>query len=75
MFLQILVESRMALQELRVVYQRRRSAKLLSIFTMAIQELIESRQVPACDVVVVLRNLSILLSILRRRRLRSCGTR
>jgi hypothetical protein len=41
----------MALQELRVVDQGRRFAKLFGIFAMAIQELIESRQVPVRDVV------------------------
>src|SRR5580704_14784374 len=61
MVLQIPVQLGMALQELRVIDQGRRPTKLLGIFAMTIQELIESRQVPACDVViVVLCNLSVL---------------
>jgi hypothetical protein len=69
MVLQILVQLRMALQELRVVHQSRRSPKLFGIFAMAIQELIESRQVPACDVIVLCN-----LPVLRGRRLRAGWT-
>ena len=53
MVLQIAVQLRMALQELRVIDQRRRFAKLFGIFTMTVQELVESRQIPSCDFVIV----------------------
>jgi hypothetical protein len=71
----------MALQELRVVDQGRRFAKLAGNFAMAIEKLVESRQVPAGDVIAWDR-LPILRSVLdsrldlrgRRLRLRARGT-
>ena len=49
--LKIRIELRMALQELRVVDQGRRFAKLVGNFPMAIEKLVKSRQVPARDVI------------------------
>ena len=49
--LKIRIELRMVLQKLRIVDQRRCFAKLVGNFTMAIEKLIESSQVPACDVI------------------------
>ena len=49
--LEIGIELRMALQELRVVDQGRRSAQLLGGLAMAIEEPVKLRQVPAGDVI------------------------
>jgi hypothetical protein len=49
--LKICIELRMALQELRVVDQGRRFAKLVGNFAMGIQKLVKSRQVPTRDVI------------------------
>jgi hypothetical protein len=49
--LKIRIEFRVALQKLRVVDQGRRFANLFGNFTMAIEKLIKSRQVPARDVI------------------------
>jgi len=68
--LKIRIELRMALQELRVVDQGRRFAKLVGNFAMAIEKLIKSRQVPARDVIALDS-----LPILRGRGLRVHGTR
>jgi hypothetical protein len=59
MFLEIRVELTMAIQELRVVNQRRRSAKLFGGFAMAIEKLVEPRQISARNV-IVLRGLPVL---------------
>ncbi|MFZ0270869.1 MAG: hypothetical protein WB524_25515 [Acidobacteriaceae bacterium] len=68
-FLEIRTELRMAFEELRIVDQGRRFAKLVRDFAMTIEKLIKSRQVPASDVVVVLDR----LPVLRGRRLRTRG--
>jgi hypothetical protein len=57
--LKIRAERRVALQKLRVVDQGRRSAKLLGYFAMAIEKLVEAREVAAGDVIAALGALSI----------------
>lgn len=49
--LEICIQFGMAAQELRVVHQRRRFAELFCDVAMAIQKLIEARQIPARNVV------------------------
>ncbi len=49
--LKIRIELRMALQELRIIDQGRRFTKLVGNFAMTVEELIESRQVSARDVI------------------------
>ncbi len=68
--LKICIKLRMALQELRVVDQGRRFAKLVGNFSMTIKKLIKSRQVSACDVIALDS-----LPVLRGRRLRMRATR
>jgi len=57
--LKIRAERGVALQEPRVVDQGRRSAKLLGYFAMAIEKLVEPRQVAARDAIAALGTLSI----------------
>jgi hypothetical protein len=75
--LKVRFEFRIALQELRVVHQGWSFAKFLAKFGFAVEKLIESRQIPARDViglaalaVLALGSLLISLLILRGRRLR-----
>ena len=71
--LKVRFEFRIALQELRVVHQGWSFAKFLAKFGFAVEKLIESRQIPARDV-IGLAALAVLalgsLLILRGRRLR-----
>src|SRR5260370_42670055 len=53
MRLEVSLQRRMALHELLVVYQRWVAAKLFSRFAMAVEELIETRQLSTSDVAVL----------------------